>query len=163
MKIRIAGIVQDSIVDGKGLRFVVFTQGCPHQCPGCHNPETHDIRGGTLMDVDEIIAQMYANPLCDGLTLSGGEPFFQPMCCTRIAKAAKERGMNVWCYTGYTLNELSSIPAADDLLAYVDVLVDGRFIQSKRSLDRDYRGSTNQRVIDMNAYRETGEITLLYK
>lgn len=76
MKIRIAGIVQDSIVDGKGLRFVVFTQGCPHQCPGCHNPETHDIRGGTLMDVEEIIAQMYANPLCDGLTLSGGEPFF---------------------------------------------------------------------------------------
>lgn len=71
--------------------------------------------------------------------------------------------MNVWCYTGYTLNELSSIPAADDLLAYVDVLVDGRFIQSKRSLDLDYRGSTNQRVIDMNAYRETGEITLLYK
>ena len=163
MKIKVAGIVQDSIVDGKGLRFVVFTQGCPHQCPGCHNPETHDIRGGTLMDVEEIIAQMYANPLCDGLTLSGGEPFFQQFACAEIAKAAKARGMNVWCYTGYTLNELSSIPAADDLLAYVDVLVDGRFIQSKRSLDLDYRGSTNQRVIDMNAYRETGEITLLYK
>lgn len=163
MKIRIAGITQDSIVDGKGLRFVVFTQGCPHQCPGCHNPETHSLSGGTLMDVEEIIERMDTNPLCDGLTLSGGEPFYQPMCCARIAKAAKERGMNVWCYTGYTLNELSSIPAAEDLLAYVDVLVDGRFIQSKRSLDLDYRGSTNQRVIDMNAYRKTGEITLLYK
>lgn len=163
MKIRIAGIVQDSIVDGRGLRFVVFTQGCPHQCPGCHNPETHDIRGGTLMDVDEIIAQMYANPLCDGLTLSGGEPFYQPFACAEIAKSAKEQGMNVWCYTGYRLEELNTMYGADELLQYVDVLVDGRFIQSKRSLDLEFRGSSNQRVIDMNAYRETGEITLLYK
>ena len=164
MKIRIAGIVQDSIVDGKGLRFVVFTQGCPHQCPGCHNPETHDIRGGTLMDVEEVIAQMDANPLCDGLTLSGGEPFFQQFACAEIAKAAKARGMNVWCYTGYTLQQLEKhVQNADVLLREVDVLVDGRYVQELRSLDLDYRGSTNQRVIDMNAYRETGEITLLYK
>lgn len=163
MKIKVAGIQQDSIVDGIGLRFVVFTQGCPHQCPGCHNPETHTLFGGKMMEVKEVIAQMYANPLCDGLTLSGGEPFWQPLVCAEIAKAAKERGMNVWCYTGYTLEELSVIPGAEDLLLLVDVLVDGRFIQSKRSLDLDFRGSSNQRVIDMNAYRATGKIELLYK
>lgn len=80
MKIRIAGIAQDSIVDGKGLRFVVFTQGCPHHCPGCHNPETHPIWGGKLIEVQEVIEQMNANPLSDGLTLSGGEPFFSTLC-----------------------------------------------------------------------------------
>jgi len=163
MKIKVAGIQQDSIVDGIGLRFVVFTQGCPHQCPGCHNPETHTLFGGRMMEVKEVIAQMYANPLCDGLTLSGGEPFWQPLVCAEIAKAAKERGMNVWCYTGYTLEELEVIPGAEDLLSLVDVLVDGRYIQSKRSLDIDFRGSSNQRVIDMNAYRATGKIELLYK
>ena len=164
MKIRIAGIVQDSIVDGKGLRFVVFTQGCPHHCEGCHNPETHALHGGKMIEVDEVIAQMDANPLCDGLTLSGGELFFQQFACAEIAKAAKARGMNVWCYTGYTLQQLEKhVPNADVLLREVDVLVDGRYVQELRSLELYYRWSTNQRVIDMNAYRETGEITLLYK
>lgn len=163
MKIRIAGITQDSIVDGKGLRFVVFTQGCPHHCPGCHNPETHPLWGGKLIEVQEVIEQMNANPLSDGLTLSGGEPFFQPYACAEIAKAAKDRGLSVWCYTGYRLDELNTIHGADELLKYVDVLVDGRFIQSLRSLDLDFRGSSNQRVIDMNAYRQTGKIELLYK
>ena len=116
------------------------------------------------MEVDEVIAQMNANPLCDGLTLSGGEPFFQQFACAEIAKAAKEKGVSVWCYTGYTLEQLEKhVPNADVLLREVDVLVDGQFILSKRSLDLDYRGSTNQRVIDMNVYRKTGKIALLYK
>ena len=106
---------------------------------------------------------MNANPLSDGLTLSGGEPFFQPYACAEIAKAAKDRGLSVWCYTGYRLDELNTIHGADELLKYVDVLVDGRFIQSLRSLDLDFRGSSNQRVIDMNAYRQTRKIELLYK
>ena len=163
MKIRVAGITQDSIVDGTGLRFVVFTQGCPHHCPGCHNPETHSFGGGKLVEVQEVIEQMNANPLSDGLTLSGGEPFYQSFACAEIAKSAKERGMNVWCYTGYRLEELNTMYGAYELLQYVDVLVDGRFIQSKRSLDLEFRGSSNQRVIDMNAYRETGKIQLLYE
>lgn len=163
MRIRIAGITQDSIVDGKGLRFVVFTQGCPHHCPGCHNPETHPLWGGKLIEVQEVIEQMNANPLSDGLTLSGGEPFFQPYACAEIAKAAKESGLNVWCYSGYRLEELNAICGADELLRYVDVLVDGRFIEALRSLDLEFRGSRNQRVIDMNVYRETGKIHLLYK
>lgn len=163
MLIRVAGIQQDSIVDGKGLRFVVFTQGCPHHCYGCHNPETHSLREGKMMDTGEIIEQMNANPLCDGLTLSGGEPFLQPHACAEIAKAAKKRGMNVWCYTGYRLEELNTMHNADELLKEVDVLVDGRFLLARRSLDLDFRGSSNQRVIDMNTYRNTGVIELLYQ
>lgn len=162
MLIRVAGIQQDSIVDGKGLRFVVFMQGCPHHCYGCHNPETHSFDGGKMMDVEEIIAQMNANPLFNGLTLSGGEPFLQPFACAEIAKAAKAKGMNVWCYTGYTLWELEKyIINSDVLLREVDVLVDGRYVQELRSLNLDFRGSSNQRVIDMNAYRNTGKIELL--
>lgn len=163
MLIRVAGIQQDSIVDGKGLRFVVFTQGCPHHCPGCHNPETHSLYGGRTMDTNEIIEQINANPLCDGLTLSGGEPFCQPRACAEIARAAKKRGMNVWCYTGYRLEELNTMANDGELLKEIDVLVDGRFILAKRSLNLDFRGSSNQRVIDMNTYRKTGEIELLYQ
>ena len=163
MRIRVAGIQQDSIVDGKGLRFSVFVQGCPHHCFGCHNPETHSFSGGKMMEIEDVVKQMNTNPLCDGLTLSGGEPFSQPQACTELAKAAKKRGRNVWCYTGYTLEELMSIPAAKELLDEIDVLVDGRFVLSKRSLDLDFRGSSNQRVIDMNTFRETGDVVLLYK
>ena len=163
MKIKLAGIEHESIVDGLGWRCTVFVQGCPHLCPGCHNPETHDIRGGAWVETDDVIKQMSENYLLSGITLSGGEPFWQPQACTEIAKAAKERGLNVWCYTGYRLEELSAIHGADELLKYVDVLVDGRFIQSLRSLDLDFRGSSNQRIIDMNAYRQTGKIELLYK
>lgn len=163
MRIRVAGIQQDSIVDGKGLRFSVFVQGCPHHCFGCHNPETHSFSGGKMMEVEDVVKQMNTNPLCNGLTLSGGEPFSQPQACTELAKAAKKRGRNVWCYTGYTLEELMSIPAAKELLDEIDVLVDGRFVLSKRSLDLDFRGSSNQRVIDMNIFRKTGDVVLLYK
>ena len=165
MKIRLAApnIQKDSVVDGEGIRAVIWTQGCSHNCPGCHNPETHSLWGGKLIEVQEVIEQMNANPLSDGLTLSGGEPFFQPYACAEIAKAAKDRGLSVWCYTGYRLDELNTIHGAEELLKHVDVLVDGRFIQSLRSLDLDFRGSSNQRVIDMNAYRQTGKIELLYK
>lgn len=102
MLIRIAGITQDSIVDGPGLRLAVFVQGCPHNCHGCHNPETHDFAGGRLIDTDEIIAMMDGNPLLSGITLTGGEPFCQPDACIELAKAARERGLSVWIYTGYT-------------------------------------------------------------
>lgn len=163
MQIRVAGIQRDSIVDGKGLRFVVFTQGCPHHCYGCHNPETHSLHEGKMMDTNEIVEQMSANPLCDGLTLSGGEPFLQPHACAKIAKAAKNRGMNVWCYTGYRLEELNAMVNVNELLNEIDVLVDGKFLLARRSLDLDFRGSSNQRVIDMNVYRNTGKIELLYQ
>lgn len=143
MLIRIAGIAQDSIVDGEGIRLTIFVQGCPHHCPGCHNPETHDFNGGRDIDTADIIAMMDANPLLDGVTLSGGEPFCQPEACIEIAAAAHLKGLNVWCYTGYTLEELEGHPLLDE----VDVLVDGRYMEEQRTLELPFRGSRNQRIV----------------
>ena len=162
---RIAGTVQDSIVDGPGLRFAVFTQGCVHNCKGCHNPETHDISGGEEKSVDEIIADMRKNPLTDGITLSGGEPFLQARDCAALAIAAKSDGLNVWAYSGWTYEQLCGM-AQDDadinaLLSLIDVLVDGRFEEAKRSLGLRFRGSSNQRLIDMNETRRTGAVAEL--
>lgn len=152
MKIRIAGLVNDSIVDGPGFRFTVFTQGCPHYCVGCHNPQTHDFQGGSDMDTEEIVARFKKNPLLDGITLSGGEPFCQSEACTELAKAAKASALNVWCYSGYTFEEL--LNGKDEwkaLLRELDVLIDGRFVLEERSLECRFRGSRNQRVIDVPA------------
>lgn len=162
MDIRIAGAVNDSIVDGPGLRYTVFTQGCPHHCPGCHNPNTHAFDGGRVEDTDALIAAIRENPLLDGLTLSGGEPFCQPEACALLAEAAKARGLNVWAYTGYTLETLRAMHDRhiDRLLNSVDVLVDGRFELAERSLDLYYCGSRNQRLIDMNKTKEQGGIIL---
>lgn len=160
MKIRIAGTVNDSIVDGPGLRFSVFTQGCPHHCPGCHNPETHDPDGGHEADTDEIIAKMKKNPLLSGLTLSGGDPMTQPAACAEIARAAHASGLNVWTYTGYTWENLlkENDPDRMALLDATDVLVDGPFILAQRSLELDFCGSKNQRLIDVPASKREGRI-----
>lgn len=159
MLIRIAGITEDSIVDGPGLRLTVFLQGCPHHCKGCHNPETWDYFGGKLVDTDDIIAMMDRNPMLDGLTLSGGEPFLQSLQCNRLAVAAHRRGLNVWCYTGYTLEEiqdcLDHLPLS--LLYYIDVLVDGPYIESQRTLELPWRGSRNQRLIDVQESLRQGK------
>ena len=151
MKMRVAGIVNDSIVDGPGFRLAVFAQGCPHACPGCHNPQTHDFSGGFELDTELIVEKMRKNPLLDGLTLTGGEPFCQPQACAALAKAAKEMGLNVWCYTGYTFEELMKASHSDqmNLLRYLDVLVDGRFRLEKRTLECRFRGSSNQRILDV--------------
>ncbi|MCL2367844.1 MAG: anaerobic ribonucleoside-triphosphate reductase activating protein [Oscillospiraceae bacterium] len=146
---RIHRTIHDSIVDGPGLRFVVFTQGCPHHCPGCHNPETHDPTGGRDVPVEEIITDMLRNPLTDGLTLTGGEPFLQAEDCAKIARAARAVGLNVWCYSGWTLEELKERPEAKVLLREIDVLVDGPYIEAQRSLRLQWRGSENQRVIEL--------------
>lgn len=149
--IRIAGTVNDSIVDGPGLRFTVFTQGCRHRCPGCHNPETHDPKGGIETDTDQIIRKMLENPLLSGVTLSGGDPMEQPKPCLKIAKAAHQNGLNVWVYTGYTFEALMDRNDPDQmaLLHETDVLVDGPFILAERSLELKYCGSRNQRIIDV--------------
>ena len=149
---RIAGIMDDSIVDGPGLRLTVFTQGCVHNCPGCHNPESHDMNGGKEMSVAEIIEMIDDNPLLDGVTLSGGDPFCQPKDSALIAAAAKERGLNVWTYSGWTFEQLfkkaEDDPAVLDLLRNTDVLVDGPFILAQKSLEVKWRGSKNQRLVD---------------
>ena len=151
MKIRIAGTASDSIVDGTGLRYTVFTQGCHHNCPECHNPETHDPNGGKEVDIEDIIAEFKRNPLLSGITLSGGEPFLQAEACLELARAAHGIGRDVWAYTGFTLEQLRA--KGDEhinaLLNEVDVLVDGRFVKDGRSLELKFRGSKNQRLIDM--------------
>ena len=153
MQIRIAGVVQDSIVDGPGNRFTLFTQGCPHHCPGCHNPDSHAFDGGRLTDTDTLIADMRRNPLLDGLTLSGGEPFCQAEACLLMANAAHQAGLNVWAYTGYTFEQLleEADPARMALLSAIDVLVDGPFLLAQKSLAIQWRGSGNQRLLDMSA------------
>ena len=152
MKFKIAGIVPESIVDGEGLRFAIFVQGCLHHCKGCQNPHTWDFGRGRFADTDAIIDQFRANELLDGITLTGGEPFMQPDACLALAKAAKKAGLNVWCYTGYTLEEIKAeaLRSTKELLRNIDVLVDGRFIEEKKSLDLRFRGSSNQRIIRLD-------------
>jgi len=158
---RIAGKVHDSIVDGPGLRYVVFTQGCDRYCDGCHNPETWDINGGSDIPVNDIINEMLSNPLTDGLTLTGGEPFLQAADCAGLAAAARDRGLNVWVYTGKTFEELLEEaelkPAVQQLLTLTDVLVDGMFIKSERTLSLKWRGSRNQRVLDVKQSLKAGK------
>lgn len=158
MEIRIAGIVPESFVDGVGIRFTIFMQGCLRNCKGCQNPTTHDLNGGTILDTDEIISAIKKNPLLNGITLSGGEPFLQIAPALEIAKATKNLGLNVWCYTGY---KFENIPAdAAELLENIDVLVDGEYIEELRDLELNFCGSKNQRVIDLNKTRAEKKIIL---
>lgn len=159
---RIANTISDSIVDGPGLRFTVFTQGCPHDCPGCHNQETHPFDGGRETTVEALGAEMLRNPLTDGLTLSGGDPFLQGEACALLARLAHEKGLDVWVYTGYTYETLleQGVPEHLDLLAEVDVLVDGPFVLALKSYEAKFRGSSNQRLIDMVKTRRAGKVVL---
>ena len=149
MEIRISGIVDESIVDGPGFRMAVFVQGCPHHCPGCHNPQTHDFDGGTWMDTEDIVRRAIDNPLLDGVTLTGGEPFCQPEACAEIARQARQAGLNVWSYSGWTYEQLLHKPECRCLLDQLDVLVDGPFVLEMRTLELRFRGSSNQRLIDV--------------
>lgn len=160
MKIRIFGTAMDSIVDGPGIRYAVFTQGCPHHCEGCHNPESHDFSGGREETTEALIAQMLENPLLDGLTLSGGDPLCQPEACAELARAAHAARLNVWCYTGWTWETLmqQANPAVLALLQEVDVLVDGPFVLAQRSLELTFCGSRNQRLIDVPRSLAAGEV-----
>ena len=160
MIMRIAGIENDSIVDGPGFRLAVFTQGCPHHCPGCHNPETHPFDKGKEVDTEKIIRMMEDNPLLDGITLTGGDPFCQPKACAHLAKAAKEMGLNVWAYSGWTYEELLEKAETDtdilDVLKNTDVLIDGPFVLKERTLELRFRGSRNQRQINVKKSLEAG-------
>ena len=166
MKLRIAGIVDESIVDGDGIRLTVFVQGCAHRCYGCQNPETQPMEGGHVIDTGKILEEVRENPLLTGVTFSGGEPFLQPAPLADLAHQLHERGLDVWSYSGYTLEELQERAAKDKatrgLLKEIDVLVDGPYEEGKRDLTLHFRGSRNQRVIDMPKTRKAGRIVLLY-
>ena len=151
--IRLAGVVRESIVDGPGIRFVVFCQGCPHHCPGCHNRQTHDFSGGYDCEVGRIVEAVDENPLLDGVTFSGGEPVCQSEGFLALARQIKARGLHIVMYSGYTFEELllraENDAALDELLHLIDVLIDGRYEADRRDLTLAFRGSKNQRALDL--------------
>lgn len=164
-QLRLAGIIRESIVDGPGIRFVVFAQGCPHQCAGCHNPQSWPAEGGFVAAPEQIIGEMIKNPLLKGLTLSGGEPFCQCTAMAQLARAAHEKGFDVITYTGFTFEELleqaASIPEILELLISTDILIDGPFIEELKSYDLQFRGSSNQRIINVKLSLEKGKAELI--
>ena len=155
ISIRLAAYLQsDSIVDGEGIRTVIWTQGCPHHCLGCHNPETHDEKGGAEVPIEEVYDIIDHLEGQDGITFSEGDPFMQPKECAMIAAYARKKGYNIWAYTGYTFEQLLRLgknkESIMDFLREIDVLVDGKFILAEKSYQTLFRGSTNQRLIDVN-------------
>jgi anaerobic ribonucleoside-triphosphate reductase activating protein len=164
MTVNLYGTADDSIVDGPGIRLAIFTQGCKHACPGCHNPAAQPFEGGTLTAIDEIEEKIAGNPLLAGITLTGGEPFDQAAPLVELARRARARGLNVWAYSGYLFEDLAAgvpSPAAALLLEQVDVLVDGPFVEHLKSLGLRWRGSSNQRLIDVPASRAAAQVVEL--
>lgn len=162
--LRISGIISESIVDGPGIRFVIFSQGCKHHCKGCHNPSTFDLDGGSVVDIDSIIDQIKKNPLLKGVTFSGGEPFLQAKTFAKIAKKCHELGLDVISYTGYTfealVNGFEQNPDWKNLLENIDILIDGPFIEEKKSLMLLFKGSSNQRILDAKLSLEQGKAVI---
>ncbi len=160
--VNLAGIVTDSIVDGPGLRTTLFAQGCPHHCPGCHNPETWDFSGGTELDTDAVVEIVRSSPLSRGVTFSGGEPFVQAAGFGEIAVALKKLGYEVASYSGYTFEELlCGTPDQRALLEKLDVLIDGPFLMAEKSLEVAFRGSRNQRILNVPESLKKGEAVVI--
>lgn len=155
-------IQTDSIVDGEGIRSVIWFQGCSHDCPGCHNPETHDFKGGVEVSLDNVKKQIDELEFQEGVTFSGGDPMMQIEALEELAKYVKEKGMDVWCYTGYTYEQVLDLAKQNihymNALKYIDALVDGRFVMDLKSFDVEFRGSSNQRIIDVAKSLEAGKV-----
>lgn len=173
MGVNVADVESESIVDGPGFRFAVYTQGCPHHCPGCHNPQTHAFTTQHDIEPGELVRLVHDSPLNAGVTLSGGEPFCQAAALVPFARAVRAEGKGVWAYSGYTFEQLQGtepvegaaaehldVAAARELLGLCDVLVDGPFKEGEQSYDLHWKGSRNQRVIDVPASLEAGEVVL---
>lgn len=164
-KVRLAGIIYESLVNGPGMRRVFFAQGCKHNCKGCHNEDSHDFNGGEEMDIDELIEDVKDNPILRGVTFSGGDPFEQADKFAYMAKKIKELGLNIWCYSGYTFEEIIDNSKHSeqwtDLINNIDVLIDGRFEIDKMRDGLKFRGSTNQRIIDVKESLAIGSIVTL--
>jgi len=160
-KIRLSGIAYESLVNGPGMRRVFFSQGCKHNCRGCFNKETHDFNAGEDKDMDELIEDTLKNPFIKGVTFSGGDPFERAKEFTYMAKKFKAAGLNIWSYTGYKFEEIIKNEERLELLRNIDVLVDGKFEEDKKEESLKFKGSINQRVIDVNESLKTNIIKLL--
>lgn len=159
-KVRVSGIIKESIVDGVGFRYVIFFQGCPHNCQGCQNPQTHSFDKGTFVNIYDIIHDINSNPLLDGVTFSGGEPLCYPKQCAIIASAVKKQNKTVWIYSGYTFEQILQYPRKKRALELADVLVDGKYVEEQRDLELRFKGSRNQRIIDVQQTFKKGKIVL---
>ncbi len=161
-KLRLAGLVGDSIVDGPGIRVAVFTQGCPHHCEGCHNPQSWDFDGGYEMDIAAVFEKICSNPLVRGVTFTGGEPFCQAEGLVELARLIKSRGLELAIYTGYEFEKLLTMnnETVNSLIELADVIVDGPFIKSRRNLDLKFRGSENQRIINVKKTLQNGSVVI---
>ncbi len=166
MNIRLAGIIENSLSNGPGMRKVLFAQGCEHNCKGCFNPETHSCDGGQLLDVDFVIDRIKSDYMIDGVTFSGGDPVLQADKFAYIAKNINKE-LSVWCYTGYTIEQLLEMMKEDknieELLNNIDVLVDGRFIEELMDGGCMFRGSSNQRIVDVKKTLEVGHCVDYYE
>lgn len=164
MNVQLAGLVEESVVDGPGMRFVIFTQGCKHHCEGCHNPQTHDVKGGQTVTIEYLEEQIDKQQLIRGITFSGGEPFLQAAAMARLARYAKKKNLHTLAYTGYTFEKLLDLSRTDagitDLLAHLDMLVDGPFILAERDITLQFRGSRNQRILDVPASLQQGKAVI---
>ena len=159
--ISILEIVEDTTVDGPGFRTSVYSSGCPHHCPGCHNPQSWNIANGNPVEIEEILKIILDDPFAD-VTFTGGDPMFQPQGFTELAKAIKQQSSkNIWCYTGFIFEELLKKPAQRALLEQIDILVDGRFIEALKDDELRFRGSSNQRIINVPASLEKGEAVVI--
>lgn len=162
--LRIAGIEKESIVDGPGIRLTVFSQGCKHHCLGCHNPQTHSFEGGQIIDIENILDMIKKNPLLDGITFSGGDPFEQAESFAVLGGKVKAMGLNVMSYTGYTYEEIlesmDTRPEWKELLYVTDILVDGPFDINKKSMMLKFKGSSNQRIIDVKESLKSNEVVI---
>jgi len=160
---RLSGITPESFVDGPGLRYVIFTQGCPHQCPHCQNPETWDMDAGKEFSVRQIVRLIKQQKKTkQGVTFSGGEPFLHARELAEVSFEAHKIGWDAVTYTGFTYEQLTAEPNDDiqALLSATDILIDGKYIHELRSIELQFRGSSNQRIIDMAKTREEGRIVL---
>lgn len=163
--VRLSGIAYESLVNGPGMRRVIFSQGCTHNCKGCFNPDTHNFNGGELKDMNEIIDDIRDTPFLKGVTFSGGDPLDQAREFAYLGKEIKKLGLNIWCYTGYKFEDIlknkEKIDGLEELLKYIDVLVDGKFEEENKVEGLRYRGSSNQRIIDIKKSLELGEVQVL--
>lgn len=167
VRLAMRDIQTDSIVDGEGIRSVIWFQGCSHNCLGCHNPETHDFNAGIEVKIDELKEEIKELEFQSGVTFSGGDPMMQIEALEELTKCVHECGMNVWCYTGYTFEEVLELAKKNEhykkALENIDVLVDGKFVENLRSFEVQFRGSSNQRIIDVKKSLETGKVDKVAK